>query len=481
MKIERQRPATNANTSEIISKFSNERSKAQNTLDGLSPEQFFAVNISFAENLLGASKRSARKAPPIQGLIEPGMSRREKRGSHVIGLLQAYMAQEKGEDAVAEFKDRVGQDTATKLLDRLNRFLPGVKAQRDSAFAPQIIRPDEKLLKLFDKAAKQVLPYLRRGEPINQDRDREIIRNHIGGLSDGFHALQMGDFAGRKWMEEQHGERADYLLSEAARCVAPVLDEQLARVHSPAEDIQPYDVKLAKKRVQRRSAWLPEAQRDLFSEISHVEPKQKAGGRAGVALAGLVAGVASMFATDGLAGAVAGPVQSEHFQFLESVNGGLLFLFWAATYSVYGHSVYKNIVAQNKLRRETGMSVNVGSVAGGTISEASGASSEKGDKFAGMSQATFEMVKDTMWNIAIVGALIAGTISLRNATIFSAFANIGGLGYEYTVAAVINHLLQSKRNKFNEANPFPKKMDVAEAGKTVFSAADLDGERNISL
>ena len=477
MILERHRPSPNADTGHIIRAFSSERVKSQKAIEGIHPEQLFAVNIGFADNLLTASKRSAKKEPLIPGLVEPGMNRRQKRRSQVIGLLHAYIAQETGDKAVAEFRTEVGDETADALLTRLNSFLPDVVAQRDAVTSPQTIRPDAKLLKLFEKDGNEQLPYLRNGESANAGEDRDIIQNHVSGLTDAFHAIQMGEFAGRAWMEEQHGERSDYLLREAAKCVAPVLNEQLVRVHAPAEAIEPYDVKMAEKSVQRRGAWLPQEQLDLFSEITGVEPDKKSK-RLRVALAGLTLGIASMFTTDGAAGAVAKPVENEHFHLLESADGRLLFLFWAATYSVLGHSVWKNILAQNKLRRETGMSVNAGSAAGGTLSEASGAGSGAGDKVAGMSQAAFELVKDTIWNIGIGAALLAGTISLRDAAIFSAFANLGGTGYEYTGAALINTMLKRRRKRYNADNPFSENAEACEISATIFDAAHTANLQN---
>jgi hypothetical protein len=479
---ERIKPAPTADTDMTFRAFSNERARAQNAIEGLHSEQLFAVNLRFVDNLFKACKRSAKKEPFIDGLTGPDMSRRNKRKSHVNGLLQAYIAQELGEEEVEKFRSEVGEDTSTILLSRVNDFLPDIQAQRDAEISPNIVKPNEKLLRLFESDAKQVLPKLRMDEFDSSESDQNIVRRHISALTDAFYAIQLGDREGKKWLERQHGERSDFLLHEVSRSVLPVLDEQLERVHATAEHIEPYDVRLAKKHAQRRGAWLPEDQLEVYSELSGIDPDKKSK-RIGLAIGSLAVGAASMFATDGAAGAVAGPIEKEHFHLLETMDGRLLFIFWLATYSALGFSVWKNILAQNRLRRETGASANIGSAAGGSISEFSGAGTETGEKVAGMSQATFEAVKDTAWNIGIVAALVAGAISLRDAGIISSFANIGGTAYELTVAAGINALLTNRRDKFNGDNPFVDEdadSMLPESG-TVFVPGEVGGNSNIAI
>jgi len=457
MLLERPRPAQTVNLAETFSAFSTEQSAANIAGEQLHPLQQFAVHLGYAENLLRACKNSAKKETVITGLVEPGMKRRKIRGRHVAGLLKASIAQKQGAEAIAEFKAEVGEVVGDELLSRANSFLPVIEAQRRATVEAQTVRPNKRLLGLFETNARQQLPFLRTKQEDPFADDRSIVKGHVSALTEAYQAIQMGELEGTRWLGIQrgHGEMSEYLLQQVARCVAPVLEEQLSQVHSPAEAIQPYDVHLAEKRAKRRETWLPKEELEVFAELSGVKPDSKARQL-------LIAGVSSVvgfglaFATDGAAGAAAGGVESSHYHFLEAMDPRLLFATWVITYATLGAGVWKNIISQIRLNRETGANTNGGFSVGETLFDIAGANAESGEKAGGIGQAVIEVGKDTIWNIVILANLAAGIISLRNAGIFSSAANLGGAGYEFTLAALINKYLRSRRDRFNDANPLPE-------------------------
>ena len=302
--------------------------------------------------------------------------------------------------------------------------------------------------------AKQELPWLMGKNP-DPDADRRDVGNlHVLGLYDAYQAKLSGvsRLEAVRRLDYDSDGRGDYLLGKVEG-ILPRLDAQREEALSAPGKIQPYDVHLAERRIQRLMVGLPDAQRESLSQMSGVSP-QKLGRRVAERAFSVAAGTASAFASDAVAGAVGFPVERAHWHWLEGAPIGLLIAAELSSYGSLGYGIAKNALAQVRLSRETGSSINVGAAGGDLVAGATGGDEAKRKKASILGQSTFETVKDVVENVGILTAVRVGALSVRDALILSTAATFAAGLYEGGVAKVINRGLDVRRNFYNSRHPF---------------------------